>query len=346
MCRPSPVNERTLRPEAFRTAVADECACERAGRRACAGTLERVVSEQHPLVTIGLPVHNGENFLGEALDTLRAQTLDDFELVVSDNASTDRTAEIVEVAASEDPRIRYVRQATNIGAAANFNFVFTEARGKYFCWASHDDRWAPEFLARCVKALDADGEAVVAFAGRAEIDATGAHLGDVGLRPDVGSDRVHVRFRNVLLPTQDVHPIFGVMRTDVLRQTPLMRAHIGSDRALLAELALRGPFREVPEPLFFSRQHPERYTQGGFNRAQRLQWWSPGRTRRTVQLAHWTRLVDYASAIRRVSLTADERARCWGELLADARRRWRALAYDVMVAVRDTIPGLRARTRA
>src|SRR5688572_28337892 len=92
-----------------------------------------------PLVSIGLPVYNGERFLSEALDSLLGQTLADFELIVSDNASTDRTAEICLAYAARDARVRYVRQQTNIGAIRNWNFVARQARGQYFKWASAND---------------------------------------------------------------------------------------------------------------------------------------------------------------------------------------------------------------
>lgn len=293
------------------------------------------MTKGRPLASIGLPVRNGETFLAEALDSLRAQTLGDFELIVSDNASTDRTAEIAREAESADPRIRYVRQETNIGAAENFNFVFTESRGQYFCWASHDDRWAAEFLERCVGVLDADPEAVLSFTGWIEIDAHGREVGRLGSRPNVGSELVHIRFGDVL--RQTVHPIFGLIRSDVLGRTALMRPHIGSDRALLAELALRGTLRELPEALFFSRHHADRYSQARFDRHQRQRWWSPEGVDRFVHLPNWTRLVDYARAIRRVPLTASERRRCWIELVADGGRRWRTLVYDLGAATRDAV---------
>ena len=114
-----------------------------------------------PTVSIGLPVHNGATFLAEAIESILAQTFPGFELVISDNASTDRTPEICRSYAAADGRIRYYRQETNIGAAQNYNVVFQRSSGKYFKWAAHDDLIRPTFLARCVAALEADPEAVL-----------------------------------------------------------------------------------------------------------------------------------------------------------------------------------------
>jgi glycosyltransferase involved in cell wall biosynthesis len=97
--------------------------------------------EKPPKVSIGMPVFNGEPFIREALDSLLAQTFTDFELIISDNGSTDGTEKICREYAASDPRIRYVRQPENRGAVFNFQYVLTEARGEYFMWAAHDDIW-------------------------------------------------------------------------------------------------------------------------------------------------------------------------------------------------------------
>lgn len=303
------------------------------------------MTQQHPLVSVGLPVRNGANFLAQALESRRAQTLHDLEVVVSDNASTDSTPEIIARASAVDPRVRSFRQDENVGAAANFNLVFDAARGKYFCWAAHDDLWSPEFLARCAEILETDSGAILCFAGCAEIDPELRELKRLSERPDLGFELPHVRLRDVVQHAT-VRPIFGLVRIDALRRTRRMQPHLGGDRALLAELALQGRFREIPETLFFSRQHPHRYGRTIGTRDQRGQWWSPSAGGgRSPLLPHWTRLVDYGSAIHRVPMPRDERPRCWAELLVEARRRWRPLVHDLGVAGRDLLPR-RARRRS
>ena len=107
-----------------------------------------------PRVSIGLPVYNGERWLAEALDSLLAQTYSDFELIISDNGSTDDTQAICEEYAARDRRIRYIRQEINRGLAWNWNCVFEESAGDYFKWAACDDLYHPTFLERCVQILD------------------------------------------------------------------------------------------------------------------------------------------------------------------------------------------------
>src|ERR1700683_4254551 len=109
----------------------------------------------HPRLTIGLQVYNGENDLAECLEALLGQTYEDFELLISDNASTDATADICRRYAKRDPRIRYVRQPRNIGLGPNYNFLVDQATGEFFKPAWHDDLYARDLLKRCIQALDA-----------------------------------------------------------------------------------------------------------------------------------------------------------------------------------------------
>ncbi len=103
--------------------------------------MKKVMDRGRPEVSIGMPVYNGEIFIREALDSLLAQTFTNFELIISDNASTDGTESICLNYAEQDSRIRYIRQRENISALPNFQFVLGEARGKYFMWAACDDKW-------------------------------------------------------------------------------------------------------------------------------------------------------------------------------------------------------------
>lgn len=108
-----------------------------------------------PKISIGMPVYNGQKFICEAIDSLIAQSYTDFELIISDNASTDLTEVICREYAASDTRIRYIRQTENRGAVANFQFVLDKADGKYFKWLAADDMFGTtETLANLVKALD------------------------------------------------------------------------------------------------------------------------------------------------------------------------------------------------
>src|SRR5207244_10480282 len=107
-----------------------------------------------PRVSIGVPVYNGERYIAETLDSLLAQTFEDFELIISDNASHDRTEGICRAYAAKDSRIRYVRNSTNLGAARNYRLAVELSSGEYFRWANCDDLFAPTSLSRCVEVLD------------------------------------------------------------------------------------------------------------------------------------------------------------------------------------------------
>src|SRR5690348_15099471 len=124
---------------------------------------------QSPKLSIGLPVFNGERYLRAAVESLLQQDFEDFELIISDNASNDKTQELCQEFASRDGRVRYSRAEVNQGAAWNFANVVQLARGAYFKWAAYDDICLPAFLKRCVEALDGAPSSVVAAVPKAEV---------------------------------------------------------------------------------------------------------------------------------------------------------------------------------
>ena len=129
---------------------------------------------RNPTVSIGLPVFNGERYLAGALNCLLQQDYEDFELIISDNASTDATESICREYAAKDPRIRYSRNATNIGASLNYNRVFGLARGEFFKWASHDDECHPSLVRRCLEVFEqAPASAVLVYSMAEIIDELG-----------------------------------------------------------------------------------------------------------------------------------------------------------------------------
>lgn len=263
-----------------------------------------------PPLGIGLPVFNGERFLAEAITCLLEQTYGDFELWLIDNASTDGTRDICERFAASDPRVRYHRNAHNIGAAPNFNLAVGLTSGRYFKWAAHDDRHAPTYLERCVAALDADDGVVLAHSDSELIDANGATTPHDEHLSALDDPRPSVRFARMILADHWCLDIFGVMRRSVLERTPLIASYSGSDRNLLAELALLGRMHRVPEVLFQNRDHPERSVHAtSFDSAERLAWFDP-RLRGKITLPMARCLAEYARSIARVPLPAAERLAC------------------------------------
>jgi glycosyltransferase involved in cell wall biosynthesis len=232
-------------------------------------------------LSIGMPVRNGERYLREAAGSLLAQTHGDFELLISDNASTDATPQICEQLARSDPRVRWVRHPVNLGAAKNFNFVFRSTRGELFKWAAHDDLCDRRLLERCVARLESEPRAVLCHAASQWVDARGAAAGPVPCPAGLSSDRPSERFIAAL---EMGYPaiIWGVMRREAVEATGLIGGFVNADRYFLAELLLRGPAVIVPEVLFSVRRHEGSFTDDFYRLAyrERLAWFNPRRSLR------------------------------------------------------------------
>ena len=260
-----------------------------------------------PLISIGLPVYNGETHLPQALDSTLAQTCEDFELIVCDNASTDRSAEICCDYAARDRRIRYIRNQVNLGASRNYRLSFEAATGQYFRWANHDDTVAPDLLAQCCEVLQREPSAVLVYGQTTLIDAAGSPIAPYpeGLHIPAGSPAE--RFAHVLNNIGMCNIIYGLMRRDAMTHTALIGSYIGSDLSFVAELALYGTFWEIPKPLFFRRIHATAYSQQNDLR-KRLEFYDPNTTARDA-LATWRQLWANVKAVERAPLGFTEKMR-------------------------------------
>lgn len=278
----------------------------------------------NPRLTLGLPVYNGERFLAESLDALLAQTYADFELIISDNGSTDRTGDIARHYQSIDPRVRYIHHAQNRGSTFNHNYVIEQTRGEFFKWVSDDDLYAPDLLQRCIEALDSRPEVVLAHAWTAFIDDTGVITDpiDYALTTDV-PDPVE-RFRSVLY-TDGGDDIYGVIRMSVLDRVAPFGSYHWADRTFVAELALNGPFHNVPDFLYFRRDHPMRTSRVGRHnirlRCTRLDPARASRLRHPMARLMGEYLLGFASAIKRAPIAQVDRWRCRKELARWIGRR-------------------------
>jgi glycosyltransferase involved in cell wall biosynthesis len=223
-------------------------------------------------VAIGIPVYNGARYLAAALDALLAQTFNDFEIIISDNASTDGAAEICRSYQNKDARVRYFRSDQNLGAAWNFNRAFELSSAPLFKWAACDDLHEQRFLERCVDVLYRDPAVVLSHTYAKMIDRKGealkydpqqARFIDSDGRFAPKADRNHiaeaaepeVRFRDLLSHMWWCVPSFGVIRRDAFLKTSRHGDYWGADKVFLAELALQGRFYQVPEVLFAKRVH-------------------------------------------------------------------------------------------
>ena len=264
-----------------------------------------------PKVSIGLPVFNGEEYLREAVESVLAQSFADFELLISDNASTDATPEICREFADADRRVRYLRNESNLGASRNWNKVFEMATGKYFKWLAHDDILGRDLLAKTVHVLDSDRSVVLCYPGAARIDERGEVLGERHGKLMRGMSASPVeRYREVMRAGTHGPALFGLMRKEVLELTKVYQPYPGSPHVMLSALALHGRFFELPEHLTSTRDHSGRYSGRTKSMREKLAWWDPALTGR-LAFPGWRRLGDYLGSVSRSPLTRRQRILCY-----------------------------------
>lgn len=300
-----------------------------------------------PLLSIGLFVYNGESFIRKALDSLVGQTFRDFELIISDNASTDRTAEICLEYAARDPRIQFFQAQKNMGAGWNVRRVYFLAQGKYFKWAACDDVCEPTFLEQCVAALERDPEVVVAHSKTRVVDEQGRFLEDYEWPLATDSPRPLTRFRDLLLNDHMCYQIFGVMRMEALKKLPPQGSYVNSDGVLLAQMGLLGKFFEAPERLFISTRHlgqssktlPVRIKvkKRRFRLTNRHgtlpspEWWDPTQTK-AVTFPEWRQLKEYFLSVWNAPLGATERTGGFLLLGPWILKHFRRMMKDLLIA--------------
>jgi glycosyltransferase involved in cell wall biosynthesis len=269
-------------------------------------------------VSIGLPVYNGENYLEEAIHSVLEQTYTDFELVISDNASTDRTAEICRDYASTDQRIRYLCNEHNLGAAPNYNLAWNQCSGKYFKWLAHDDRLLPEYVAATVTALEKNPNAVLCNTTVEYIGSKGEHLGNYqSVMEHAGSDNPAARLSAMILRSHTCIDFFGMIQREAMKNSLLHQAFSGADKAFLAQMALRGRLLQLNEPLVQMREHPDRYTRQTKSAQMKLAWHDTSLTKkRDIPVLNLYR--TYRNLVETESLSEAERRACFRVL----RRFW------------------------
>lgn len=303
-----------------------------------------------PLVSIGLPVFNGEAYLEQALESILTQTWGDFELIISDNASTDRTEEICRVYVQRDPRVRYVRNTENRGAAFNYNQTVALARGQFFKWAAADDWLAPTFLETCLAPLQSDHSIVLVYPHTQIVDENGQPLSlyedELNLTESEPAERF-CHFLDRFRRKDKCNAVFGLIRLEQLRKTRLIDRFTSSDITLLGELALLGKMVEVPQTLFYRRDHPGSSVRA-LKPSERASWFDPT-LRKSRRYVHWRLWGEFIHSLWWLPLPLAVRLRGmrgvirWGmwrhKLLALEARSWmwdnaRALPSPVFVFLR------------
>jgi glycosyltransferase involved in cell wall biosynthesis len=274
-----------------------------------------------PLVSIGLCLYNGDRFLEAALDSFLDQTFKDFEIIISDDGSTDRSEEICRRYAAHDSRIRYDRNQGKMGAGWNVRRVYELASGKYFMQAAQDGMIQPDFLSLCLDALEVDDSVVFAHSLTRVIGEDGQLLESYDARLRSSSLDPLVRARDLLAKSHRCHPISGLIRLDALRELPLRGKHIHSGRALLLQLALLGRFYQVPEFLYIRTRHS----------GQSVGTVSSTTARKTL-LPEWNLAKQFILSVARSQLGLGQRMRCYGLIATWAAKYRGRIAKDLLIA--------------
>lgn len=311
-----------------------------------------------PRISIAVPVYNGQRYIRHTLDSILQQTCTDFELIITDNASTDDTEEICRQYAARDSRIRYHRSEKNLGISNNFRRGFELSRGEYFRWNAADDYIAPTFLEKCLHVLETDPQVVLAFVRTVIVDDDNRVIRNNDY--DVMADLPNPATRFNRLMTVDhrhhgAHELWGLMRRADLARIPVYQQVVRSDSIMLARLALLGRFRRVEEPLFFNREHSQRsvarqtpgrrmQTRSRFSRflgqgpVPPAHWWNPALKGKIV-FPEWRIMREYAKSTRYAELSFRQMLACKLRVAFFGLRIIPKLLRDLIIATEHLVLG-------
>ena len=300
---------------------------------------------EQPLVSIGLPVFNGEDFLENALDSILSQTYSNIEVIVCDNASTDRTSSIVAKYNEKDDRIKYHRQDINIGAAGNYNSTFELSKGKYFKWAAHDDVMHENYIEQCVQILESDSSTSLVQSLVGQIDENGNVTSHsyTGIDDTISENSsIRTQFRILMQERGAWVRIFGLIRSDILRNTPLIDKYVGSDLTLLGELGLNGKVKDIDTVLFWRREHSRTSTRGEFKaRRKRLAWFDTKKNSNSLSLPEWRLTLEMFRSIIRQSIPLKSKIYCCKVIVGRMWIKKRLLLEDIFYTMADLFKLLR-----
>jgi glycosyltransferase involved in cell wall biosynthesis len=266
-----------------------------------------------PLVSIGVPVYNGERFLEATLQSLLAQTFTDFEIIVSDNASTDSTPAICQRYMKMDRRVRYHRYEENVGSAGNLLRVVGLSSAPYFKLANADDLCSPDLLAECMQVLEASPEVVLCYARTVLIDENGGVLRNYEDGLHLRTDDVVRRFRKASEFIRLINVLQGVIRGDAAKQVlGKYGGYEGADQVAVAELTLYGQFHELSTSSFYRRMHAA--ASSSITGHEKQGYLDP--SRKDVEPMYWWRLhYEYLKAVGRGPVPLSDRVRLTGRVI-------------------------------
>jgi glycosyltransferase involved in cell wall biosynthesis len=290
-----------------------------------------------PRLTVGLPVYNGQKYLKRAIESILAQTYQDFVLIISDNGSKDETQKICEEYSAADPRIQYHRYEQNRGAAWNFNNCVHLATTPFFKWQCYDDELEPQMLERCMAVIEKEPDVVLAYPRTRIIDDDGNTIGPWSDNLETTSPYPHKRLRHYWGNKSRNEAQYGIWRKDVLLKSGMMGTIPYSDQVLMMEMILRGKFREIQEYDFLKRFHSGISTEA--YSVYQLSSFLDTRKRSQRFLPRLERFIEFFKAVHRVHLPLKDSLRCYLELtlLLLYPQNWGRMLTDLVVFVRSFV---------
>lgn len=290
-----------------------------------------------PRITVGLPVYNGQKYLEAAIESHLAQSFGDFELVISDNGSTDATGEICSRYARQDARVKYLRSPSNRGILWNHRRVLepVDPSTPYFRWAGADDILEPGLLAAMVEVLDTRPEIEAVMPATKNIDEEGTVIRTMERSLNLESPDVFERARQILLANYQHVIAYGLLRAPSLRCMRTGPHYIGWDPVFIWELALRGPVFQLFEPALLRRFH-----RGSISRVKTVKemrkWVEPG-TSAGMNFPHWAWAYERARSLLATPMNLGEKLRITMFLMRTTLWQRQQLARDITQATRRAL---------
>ncbi|MBC8481199.1 MAG: glycosyltransferase family 2 protein [Planctomycetes bacterium] len=297
---------------------------------------------EHPRVTIGLPVHNGQSFIAEAIESVMTQTFTDLELLISDNASTDATPDICREFEKKDKRIKYLRNENNIGAVQNFNNLVALSTGTYFKWLAADNGLKPTFVEKSVILLDNNPEVILVTSKYIQRDEVANSWRFFDYDHDLTALKPVERFRQLLsrkglVCDRSNLPIWALMRKSQLQKTPLLGSFIGCDDCLLLDLAIRGEFAQLPQRLIILRHHNHAYhsmkAKNNDKEGHAEASWLDSRNPQKTYAPYWRRLTEYLKVIGNSDLNFSDKNKLRIFTLTYFAKKYRMLGSEIIYKI-------------
>lgn len=283
-------------------------------------------SASPPRVSIGMPVYNDGPFVARAIAAVLAQDYADFELFISDNASTDGTSEICRTLQQSDNRIRYVRHERNRGAVWNFRHVYESCHGEYFIWAGGHDVLRPAFVSSCVRVLDEQRDVVLAYPEIKHIDRDDVPIaGAVSDKIDTRGESLTQRTRKIIRELYSCHMIYGLFRKTALDRCRHGIICRGPDHVLLMELSLHGTIAHVPQVLLDVRENrgqtDKRLSYENYMRGQLMRL-DPHAFSRGKVRPHWRWLLEHVKGVLHAHIAVADRVALLPVVVQTFWQRW------------------------